>query len=150
MTRYDFSPLFRSTVGFDGLTRLLEGAQTDDSSAAYPPYNIEKRGQDAYRISMAVAGFAEADLQITSEANMLIVSGRQPPREEGETQYLFRGIASRAFERRFQLADHIKVQDASLKDGLLHIELKREVPEAMKPRRIKINGDIVNISQTAA
>ncbi len=137
MRGFDFSPLFRSTVGFDRMSRLLDAAtQFDDTAAAYPPYNIEKRGEDTYRITMAVAGFAEEDLDITQVEGTLIVKGRARPQDE--VSYLYRGIAGRAFERRFQLADYIKVTGAALQNGLLHIELAREVPEALKPRNIRI------------
>ncbi|WP_448190050.1 Hsp20 family protein [Azospirillum sp. sgz301742] len=139
MRTYDLSPLFRSTVGFDRLTRLLEGAATSDEAVSYPPYNIEKLGDDAYRITMAVAGFGPEDLEITAQQNSLVVTGKA--KKEQETgQFLYRGIAGRAFERRFQLADFIKVNGAKLENGLLHIELAREIPEAMKPRAIKIEA----------
>lgn len=138
MRAYDLSPLFRSTVGFDRLSRLLESAMTaDDAALSYPPYNIEKINEDAYRITMAVAGFAPEDLEIVSQQNALTVIGKT--RKEAENaEYLYRGIAGRAFERRFQLADYIKVSGASLVNGLLHIDLAREIPEAAKPRSIKI------------
>lgn len=143
MRPYDLSPLFRSTVGFDNVSRLLESAmKMEDVSQGYPPYNIEKRAEDKYRISMAVAGFGENDLSVVSQEGTLVVTGRKLREEEGQgVSYLHRGIATRAFERRFQLEGHIKVIGASLKDGLLHIDLAREVPEAMKPRVIKIAGD---------
>lgn len=138
MRNYDLSPLFRSTVGFDRLGRMLDSAMNvDEAALAYPPYNIEKLSDDAYRITMAVAGFAPEDLEITAQPNALIVIGKG--RKEPENgQFLHRGIARRAFERRFQLADFIKVSSAGLDNGLLHIELAREVPEAMKPRTIQI------------
>jgi Molecular chaperone (small heat shock protein) len=140
MRTYDLSPLFRSTVGFDRLSRLLETAMTgDEAAASYPPYNIEKTGDDAYRITMAVAGFGPEDLEITAQQNSLVVTGKA--KKDQETgQFLYRGIAGRAFERRFQLADFIKVSNANLLNGLLHIDLVREVPEAMKPRTIKIDS----------
>jgi molecular chaperone IbpA len=138
MQAFDLSPLFRSTVGFDRLTRLLDSAtRLDDSAFSYPPYNIEQTGEDAYRIVMAVAGFGEGDLSITQQGNSLLISGKQEKSSE-EKKYLYRGIAARAFERRFELADHIKVIGAKLTNGLLSVELAREVPEAMKPRTIKI------------
>lgn len=141
MNTFDFSPLFRSTVGFDRLSRMLEsGMLSDQESSAYPPYNIAKISDDGYRITLAVAGFSDNDIDITSKENQLIVQGRIQDREsrhEGVT-YLHRGIAGRAFERRFQLADHIKVTHAELENGLLTIELVREVPEEMKPRKIQI------------
>jgi len=139
MRSYDLSPLFRSTVGFDRLTRLLEAAMTSDEAASYPPYNIEKLGDDAYRITMAVAGFGPEDLEITAQQNSLVVTGKAKKGEEAG-QFLYRGIAGRAFERRFQLADFIKVSGANLENGLLHIDLAREIPEAMKPRAIKIES----------
>ncbi|MBP2228035.1 molecular chaperone IbpA [Azospirillum agricola] len=139
MRSYDLSPLFRSTVGFDRLSRLLETATTgDEAAASYPPYNIEKMGEDSYRITMAVAGFGLDDLTITAHQNSLTVTGKAK-KEEAAGQFLYRGIAGRAFERRFQLADFIKVSSASLLNGLLHIELAREVPETMKPRTIRID-----------
>ncbi len=138
MRSYDLSPLFRSTVGFDRMTRLLENALNGDDNAnnSYPPYNIEKLGDDQYRVTMAVAGFSLNDLEITAHPNLLIVQGKA--KEAEGAVYLHRGIAGRAFERRFQLADHIRVSNAKLENGLLHIELVREVPEAMKPRSIQI------------
>lgn len=140
MRTYDLSPLFRSTVGFDRLSRLLEHAMTaDDASVSYPPYNIEKLGEDAYRITMAVAGFGPEDLDITAQQNSLVVTGKAKKEQEAG-QFLYRGIAGRAFERRFQVADFIKVTGANLENGLLHIELVREIPEAMKPRTIKIEA----------
>ena len=141
MRSYDLSPLFRSTVGFDRLSRLLENAMTgDDAAASYPPYNIEKTGDDAYRITMAVAGFGPEDLEITAQQNSLVVTGKA--KKEQETgQFLYRGIAGRAFERRFQLADFIRVGNANLTNGLLHIDLVREVPETMKPRTIQISAN---------
>ncbi|WP_042703638.1 Hsp20 family protein [Azospirillum sp. B506] len=137
MRSYDLSPLFRSTVGFDRLSRLLETATTGDEAASYPPYNIEKLSEDSYRITMAVAGFGLDDLNIVAHQNSLTVTGKAK-KDEPTGQFLYRGIAGRAFERRFQLADFIKVTSASLQNGLLHVELAREVPEAMKPRSIPI------------
>jgi molecular chaperone IbpA len=141
MRTVDFSPLFRSTVGFDRLSRLVESAlSADESSVSYPPYNIEKTGEDAYRITMAVAGFGPDDVEITAQANQLTIVGKAQPKEGEKGQYLYRGIAGRAFERRFQLADHIKVTGAELVNGLLHVDLVREVPEVLKPRTIKIES----------
>lgn len=138
MPTFDLSPLFRSTIGFDRMSRLLDAAmRADESAPSYPPYNIEVMGEDAYRITMAVAGFGENDISITAQENSLVISGKLAKSEE-ERKFLYRGIAGRAFERRFELADHIKVAGASLQNGLLHVELVREVPEAMKPRSIKI------------
>lgn len=138
MSTFDLTPLFRSTVGFDRMMSLLDAAGRSDEQA-YPPYNIEKVGEDAYRITMAVAGFGEDDLTITAQGNALLISGKQK-REEKKSEYLYRGIAGRAFERRFQLADHIKVTGAELANGVLHVDLVREVPEAMKPRTIKVGS----------
>ena len=141
MRHVDFSPLYRSTVGFDRLFNLLDNmGQPEQSAPSYPPYNIERTGEDAYRITMAVAGFSEDDLEIEAKENTLLVKGSQPKPTEAETEMLFQGIAARNFERRFQLADHVEVRDAHLKNGLLHIDLKREIPEAMKPRKISIGG----------
>lgn len=143
LTGFDLTPLFRSSVGFDSLSRLVDSAlKLDEASPSYPPYNIEKRGEDAYRITMAVAGFAESDLTITAQENTLLVQGKQSrDADKAEVEnFLHRGIAARAFERRFQLADHIRVTGAKLENGLLHVELVREVPEAAKPRMIAIDG----------
>src|SRR6266849_471222 len=140
MDRFDFSPLFRSTIGFDRLTRLVDAAtRVDNSAPTYPPYNIEKTGEDSYRLSMAVAGFAPEEIDLTVQENSLLVTGKAQ-KEDENGRYLHRGIARRAFERRFSLADHIKVAGASLDNGLLHVDLVREVPEAMKPRTIKIGS----------
>jgi molecular chaperone IbpA len=142
MQAFDFSPLFRSTVGFDRLTRLLDSAtRVDDSALSYPPYNIEQTGEDSYRIVMAVAGFGDSDLTLTQQGNSLLIWGKHEKPAE-EKKFLYRGIAGRAFERRFELADHIKVVGAKLTNGLLNVELVREVPEAMKPRSIKIGNGV--------
>jgi len=141
MTTFDFSPLFRTSVGYDRLASLMNSANRCEQGSAFPPYNIQKAGDNRYRITMAVAGFAEADLNITSENGKLIVTGSKPEDEEGEDNaFLHRGIATRSFERRFNLADHVKVTGANLDNGLLHIELEREIPEAMKPRKIEIHA----------
>ena len=138
MDRFDFSPLFRSTIGFDRLTRLMDAAaRTDSATPGYPPYNIETTGEDAYRLTMAVAGFAGDELDITVQENSLVVTGKAK-KEEEDGRYLHHGIARRAFERRFSLAEHIKVVGASLENGMLHVDLVREVPEAAKPRKIEI------------
>ena len=139
MTTLDFSPLFRSTVGFDRLFPFFEDAlRRDAADVGYPPYNIEKTGEDSYRITMAVAGLAKEDLNIEARANTLAVSAKR--REEvADTAYLHRGIAGRGFTRQFRLADHVKVAGADLENGLLHIDLVRELPEEMKPRRIEIS-----------
>ena len=138
MRSFDFSPLFRSTVGFDRMTRLMDAAtRLDESAPSYPPYNIEKMDENAYRITMAVAGFGEDEIEITAQDNTLVISGK-PKKTEEERKFLYRGIAGRAFERRFELAEFIEVKGAALENGLLHVELARVVPEAMKPRSIKI------------
>jgi molecular chaperone IbpA len=139
MDGFDLSPLFRSSIGFDRLMRLADAATRVDSASAYPPYNIEATGENAYRLTMAVAGFAPEDLEITVKENELLVNGKSK-KDEDAAKYLHRGIARRAFERHFQLADHIKVAGASLANGLLHVDLVREIPEAMKPRKIEITG----------
>jgi molecular chaperone IbpA len=140
MDRFDFSPLFRSTIGFDRLTRLVDAAtRVDNAALAYPPYNIEKTGEDAYRLTMAVAGFAPEELDITVQENSLVVTGKTKT-DDQESRYLHRGIARRAFERRFSLADHIKVVGATFLNGMLHVDLAREVPEAAKPRKIQIGA----------
>lgn len=140
MRHFDFSPLYRSTVGFDRLANILDQVMTaDPSQNTYPPYNIEKTGEDAYRITIAVAGFSDDELSIESREGALVVSGRKAEQDEGRA-FLHRGIATRAFERRFQLADHVRVTGAMTQNGLLHIDLVREVPEALKPRRIEIGG----------
>ena len=139
MNTLDFSPLFRTAIGFDRMARLADAARAASEGPSYPPYNIERTGEDAYVLTMAIAGFGAEDLDITAQDNVLTVSGRAP-REEDSRRYLHRGIAGRAFERRFVLADHIQVHGADLRNGLLHVALKREVPEALKPRRIPING----------
>ena len=141
MTTFDFSPLFRTSVGYDRLASLLNATHRPEQGNSFPPYNIQKAGDDHYRITMAVAGFSESDLKITSEHNKLIVSGAKPEDEEGEENgFLYWGIATRSFERRFNLADHVRVTGARLDNGLLHIELEREIPEAMKPRSIEIQS----------
>ena len=138
MTTFDFSPLFRSTVGFDRLMRLMESStQMADAANGYPPYNIEKTGEDQYRITVAVAGFSQDELNVESQENTLVIEGRKKE-GDAEARYLYRGIAGRSFKRQFQVADHVKVIGASLNNGLLIIDLVREIPEAMKPRRIPI------------
>ena len=140
MRTLDFAPLYRATVGFDRVADLMDRVLAAEvSQPTYPPYNIEKTGENSYRISIAVAGFAETDLTVEVKDGALIVSARKAE-EAGEKTYLHRGIATRAFERRFQLADHVRVTGASHADGMLHIDLVREVPEALKPRRIEIAG----------
>ena len=145
----DFSPLFRTAIGFDRLASTLENAHRSDAGG-YPPYNIELAAEDQYRITMAVAGFSEDELDLEVHQNILKVSGARK-QETGERKFLHRGIANRSFERSFQLADHVKVTGAELKNGLLNIELKHEVPEAKKPRRIQINQEkVVNSEAKAA
>ena len=141
MTTIDFTPLFRSAIGFDRLASALESAYRSEAGG-YPPYNIEVVGEDRYRISMAVAGFARNDLDIQVKESILTVSGsRKDEEKEKDRRFLYRGIATRNFERQFQLADYVKVVDARIEDGLLHIDLAREIPEAMKPRKIEIRSD---------
>jgi molecular chaperone IbpA len=139
MTNFDFAPLFRTAIGFDRMARLAESARTAADGTSYPPYNIEKTAEDSYVLTMAVAGFGPEDIEVTAHENTLTVAGKAPtapPSEPGRV--LYRGIAGRAFERRFVLADHIVVEGAQLEHGLLHVALKRVVPEALKPKRIAI------------
>ena len=138
MRSYDLTPLYRNTVGFDRIFDLLDNAGKVEAGG-YPPYNIERISEDDYRITLAVAGFSEVDLDIVVHENTLTVTGSRPEGEDGR-EFLHQGIAGRSFERRFQLAEHVKIDGASLVNGLLNIELKREVPEAKKPRKIAING----------
>ena len=147
MTSFDFSPLFRTAIGYDHLTDALESARRLDTNG-YPPYNIELTGDDNYRISMAVAGFSNDQLEIEVKADKLKVTGRKQE-NQAERQFLYRGIANRSFERVFQLADHVRVEGAEVIDGLLHIDLVREIPEAMKSRRIEIRGGDKLIEGTA-
>ncbi len=140
MRHFDLSPLYRSTIGFDRLASVLDQVMTAEAGqTTYPPYNIEKTGDDAYRITIAVAGFAEDELSIEARDGQLIVTGRKTDAED-KTAYLHRGIATRAFERRFQLADHVRAETATTQNGLLHVDLVREVPEALKPRQIQISA----------
>jgi molecular chaperone IbpA len=140
MRHFDLTPLYRSTVGFDRLANILDQVMSADvGQNTYPPYNIEKTGEDAYRITVAVAGFSDDELSIEARDGQLVVSGRKAESEDGGS-FLHRGIATRAFERRFQLADHVRAAEARTENGLLHIDLVREVPEALKPRRIEIGG----------
>jgi molecular chaperone IbpA len=141
MRHVDFSPLYRSVIGFDHLASLLDTAMnSEQKQPSYPPYNIELLGEDEYRITMAVAGFEHAELNIEVENGTLSVSGKKDA-ESNEKRYLHRGIATRNFQRRFQLADHVKVRDARLHNGMLNIDLVREIPEALKPRTIEIRSD---------
>ena len=136
---YDFAPLFRTAIGFDRLARLMDTAQETASTPAYPPYNIERTGDDSYRLTMAVAGFGSDDIDLVVRENTLVITGRVKT-ETATGEVLYRGIAGRAFERRFVLADHIQVEGADLQNGLLHVGLKRLIPEALKPRRITIGA----------
>jgi molecular chaperone IbpA len=138
-TNFDFAPFRRSTVGFDRLFEMLENGSSMTGAESYPPFNLEQDGQDRYRITLAVAGFGQDEIDITAQQNLLIVSGRK--QENEERSYVHRGIATRSFERRFALGDYVQVKGAELRDGLLAIELVREIPEAMKPRRIEIGGE---------
>ena len=152
MTTYDFAPLFRTAIGFDRLARLMDTATSNADASTYPPYNIEKTGEDTYRLTMAVAGFRPEELDLVVKENTLVVSGKV--NSDGQkSEMLYRGIAGRAFERRFVLADHIVVDGADLQNGLLHVGLKRVVPEALKPRRIEIGSAspraVANDSQEA-
>ena len=133
----DFAPLFRTAIGFDRMARLANAAQEQAAQQSYPPYNIERTGEESYRLTMAVAGFAEDELELVVRDNTLVITGRVKA-DDNKGEVLYRGIAGRAFERRFVLADHIVVEGADLKNGLLHVGLKRVVPEALKPRRITI------------
>lgn len=139
MTTFDFSPLFRSAIGFDRLASALESAGRTDAGG-YPPYNIEVTGEDTYEITMAVAGFHGSELEIVVKDDLLSIVGTKQE-DSKERNFLYRGIATRGFERKFQLADHVRVLDARLKDGLLRIDLKREIPESLKPRRIEVRSE---------
>ena len=148
MRTYDFSPLWRSTIGFDRLFDLVETAQRAGEDN-YPPYNIERLGEDRYQISLAVAGFAPDDISVTAEQNVVTIEGHKP--EKTEREFMYRGISTRSFKRQYSLADHVEVKGATFDNGLLKIELVREIPEAMKPRRITISGSPVgNVQQLEA
>ena len=154
MRTFDLTPFYRSTVGFDRLFNLLD-ANVGTEAQTYPPYNIERTGENAYRITMAVAGFGEGDLTIEAKENTLTVRGAKAETSEKDAEFLYRGIGSRAFERRFQLADHVEVKGANLENGLLHVDLVREIPDAMKPRTIAINNGkakaaVTQLNQVAA
>jgi molecular chaperone IbpA len=155
MRTFDLTPLYRSTVGFDRLFSLLDSYGGPDASApSYPPYNIERTGENAYRISVAVAGFTEQELNIEVKENTLTIRGeKETVEKDDEGEVLYQGIAARAFERRFQLADHVEVKGASLENGLLHVDLVREIPETMKPRQIAIGngkGKVIDAKAKAA
>lgn len=137
-TNFDFTPFRRSAVGFDRLFEMLENGTSLQNSDGYPPFDLERDGDDRYRITMAVVGFRQGEIDITVQQNLLIVSGRKPDNDEG--RYVHRGIATRSFERRFALGDYVQVKNAELRDGLLSIELARDIPEKMKPRKIEIGG----------
>ena len=139
MNAFDVSPLLRAAIGFDRMARLVETARAAADGPAYPPYNIEKTAEDSYVLTMAVAGFGPNDIELTVHENTLTVAGKAP-QQTAQGRVLYRGIAGRAFERRFVLADHIVIEGAKLENGLLHVALKREVPEALKPRRIEVQG----------
>ncbi|WP_454719109.1 Hsp20 family protein [Caulobacter segnis] len=140
-TAFDFTPLYSSMIGVDRMVDLVETALRSGASASYPPYDIEKTGEDAYRISLALAGFAPSDLEIVAEPNLLVIKGQRPTRDgQGGRSFLHQGLAQRAFERRFELADYVVVKDASHAHGVLSIDLAREVPQALKPRQIPIRG----------
>ncbi|TYC86713.1 Hsp20 family protein [Novosphingobium sp. BW1] len=147
MNRIDFAPYRRSMVGFDRLFDMLENQHRVNAGDKYPPFNIERRGEDAYRITLAVAGFKPEDIDITAQANLLIVKGRKPD-EGADGDYLHVGIAQRGFDRRFELADYVRVDAADLADGLLVIDLVREVPEAMKPKKIAIGGNQLKVIES--
>jgi molecular chaperone IbpA len=152
MRTFDFAPLYRSTVGFDRMLSMIDQLSgVDGSTQTYPPYNIERTGENSYRITVAVAGFAEADLTLEVKENTLTIRGeRQAANGEAHAEVLYQGIAARAFERRFQLADYVQVKGAALENGLLHVELQREIPEAKKPRQIPINGGAPRIVEARA
>ena len=153
MRQVDFTPLYRSTVGFDRLFNMFDTLSQPEGAQSYPPYNIERLGESSYRISMAVAGFSVDELEIEAHRNQLTIKANKTQQnDDKESEFLYRGIATRAFERRFQLADHVEVVGAELKNGLLHIELKREVPEEMKPRRINVhiaNNNSTNVETSS-
>ncbi|MDP9414902.1 MAG: Hsp20 family protein [Pseudomonadota bacterium] len=143
-TNFDFSPFRRSTVGFDRLFEMLENGGAAGGAESFPPFNLEQDGPDHYRITLAVAGFSQEEIDITAQQNLLVVSGRK--QDNGERHYVHRGIATRSFERRFVLGDYVQVKGAELRDGLLSIDLAREIPEAMKPRKIEIGGGTAQVS----
>jgi molecular chaperone IbpA len=146
---YDFAPLFRTAIGFDRLARLMDTATEAAAAPAYPPYNIEKTGEDTYRLTMAVAGFGPDDIELVVKDNTLFITGRVAG-EAPKAEILYRGIAGRAFERRFVLADHLVVEGADLKNGLLHVGLKRVIPEALKPKKIAIGSGAPVIANDSA
>jgi molecular chaperone IbpA len=137
-TAFDLSPLYRSMIGVDRMADVFEAALSSNADASYPPFDVEKTGQDSYRVTLAAAGFSPAELEVSAQPNLLVISGKKAKSEDGARNFLHRGVAMRGFERRFELADHVVVRSASHADGLLTIELEREIPEALKPRRIEI------------
>jgi molecular chaperone IbpA len=152
MRTFDLAPLYRSTVGFDRLFSMFDqAAGFDGAGSSYPPYNIERTGENAYRVTVAVAGFAEDEISIEAKASTLTIKGEKQAKSEEKTgELLYQGIAARAFERIFQLADHVEVKGATLENGLLHVDLVREVPEAMKPRQIPIGGGRPRVIESKA
>ena len=147
MRTFDLAPLYRSTVGFDRLFSMLDGFE---AAPGYPPYNIERTGENDYRITLAVAGFGESELSIESKENTLTIKGEKQLKQDNSGEVLYQGIAARAFERQFQLADYVQVKGASLVNGLLHVDLVREIPEAKKPRQIAINGTAPKVVESKA
>lgn len=144
MRTIDLSPLYRSFIGFDHLATMIDAASRNEKQAGYPPYNIELLAEDRYQITMAVAGFSQDDIEIEVQENTLTVSGnKKSEKDEGERKFLHKGISERNFERKFQLGDHVKVLTADMKNGLLHIDLERVIPEAKKPRRIEIGSNLI-------
>ncbi|MBO9707936.1 MAG: Hsp20 family protein [Caulobacter sp.] len=151
-TTFDFSPLYSSMIGVDRMADLVESALRAETHTSYPPYDIEKTGEDSYRISLAVAGFTPTDLEITAQPNLLVIRGRKADEGEGARTFIYQGLAQRAFERRFELADYVIVKDAACADGVLSIDLVRQVPEALKPRQVPIGaggGDRTPILQSS-
>lgn len=143
MRNFDLTPLFRSSVGFERMQQAIDtAARLDNAANTYPPYDIEVNGEDSYRVTLAVSGFSDTDIEITVKENSLQISAGGKTADSSETEYLHRGIARRAFDRRFELADHVKVVDASLNNGLLHVDLVREVPQSLKPRKIEITSTV--------
>lgn len=151
MRHFDLSPLYRSTVGFDRVFSMLDGLATADTAQAYPPYNIERTDENAYRITMAIAGFSQEDVALEVKEGVLLIKAEKAGEAKENHEVLYRGIATRSFERRFQLAEYVEVVGASLEHGLLHIDLRREIPEAMKPRKIEISvaNDVKKIKNVA-
>lgn len=143
MRTIDLSPLYRSFIGFDQLAHLLDDASRNEKQNSYPPYNIELLAEDKYRITMAVAGFSKDELTIEVKENLLLISGQKPTKEEGERKFLHKGISERNFERKFQLGAHVKVLAADMENGLLHVDLERIIPDALKPRKIEIGSQLI-------